>query len=383
MFQIGLENSFNFLSEEYFQLFRSSRATAFQHPMWLNRLYRYLGRELNAEPIIVTVRENGQLKMLLPLFRRRHGLVKTIEFADLQVSDYASVVCDERTYQAIADDRALSHALSEILKPYDILWIPKMPQDALPIGAILHLGTPVPMKMSAHAIALGSSYPEWRAGSMKPSYCKELDKKERQLNRRGLVTFECVTAADRIELAFQRMKEYRHLRFDAETDLLRSQPYYDFYLNVAIEGAAPGYARTYALSVDGEPIACVFGIAHDKRFLILLGGFDLEQYKSQSIGALVFQMIAKNCIERRDDVLDFTVGDESYKSLFGATPSTMWAISHARTPLGLAANFVVRHFPFLAQAAKNAMRPQLVRSQHPKRRVADAATGRHLDPSGC
>jgi CelD/BcsL family acetyltransferase involved in cellulose biosynthesis len=371
--EVFLENSFNFLSQEYLALFRGSCATAFQHPLWLNRLYRYLGRELNAEPMVITAREDGALKMVLPLFRRRHGPLKTIEFADLQVSDYASVVCDEKTYKTIAADPELSRGVREALKPYDILWIPKMPQGALPIGEILHLRSPVPMKMSAHAIPLGSSYEEWRADSMKPSYRKELDKKERQLNRRGAVKFECAAGAEQIEAAFVRMKEYRQLRFDPETELLRRPHYFDFYLNVAIDGASAEFARTYTLSLDGRPIACVFGIAHDKKFLILLGGFDLAQFKSLSIGALMFQQIARDCIERGDEVLDFTVGDESYKSLFGAMPSAMWSIAHARTPLGMAANFVARHLPFVAQAAKSAMRSQLEKSRYPKRRSAQDA----------
>jgi hypothetical protein len=40
-------------------------------------------------------------------------------------------------------------------------------------------------------------------------------------------------------------------------------------------------------------------------------------------------------------VLDFTIGDESYKRLFGARPSPMGMISVSGTPLGLIANSVI------------------------------------------
>jgi len=52
-----------------------------------------------------------------------------------------------------------------------------------------------------------------------------------------------------------------------------------------------------------------------------MGAFDIEGFKSQSVGALMFEQVAKDCIARGDRVLDFTIGDEPYKKHFGAQPS--------------------------------------------------------------
>jgi CelD/BcsL family acetyltransferase involved in cellulose biosynthesis len=364
LLEVCLEKSFNFLSREYHALFRRSCASAFQHPLWLDLLYRRLGPELNAEPMVITARESGALKMVLPLFRRRYGPLRIVEFADLQVSDYASAICDEDSHKTIATNPAFSRSLKQALGGYDLLWIRKMPQDALPIGEIRSLGSLVPMQMNAHAIPLGSSYPEWRMQNMNPSYRRKLDRKEARLNRRGSVKFECVTGKDQIEAAFDRMKAYRQLRFDPECELLQLRPYFEFYLNAAVDGAPSGFARTYILSLDGVTVACGFGIAHGNRFLLLLPGFDL-QFRNLSIGALMFQKIARDCIDRGDAVLDCTIGDEPYKGLFGAMPSAMWSLSHARSPLGLAAKFGARYLPFLKRAANNAMRRQLGRYESP------------------
>ena len=46
VFEIILESSYNFLSAEYSELFAGSRASAFQHPLWLDRLYAKLARRL-------------------------------------------------------------------------------------------------------------------------------------------------------------------------------------------------------------------------------------------------------------------------------------------------------------------------------------------------
>ena len=100
MFDVALENSFDFLSDEYRALFENSRATAFQNPLWLDHLYRRLAPRLDAEPLIIAVRwsNNGRLALILPLIRRRYGVMKVIEFADLKVCDYAAPVCDDATF---------------------------------------------------------------------------------------------------------------------------------------------------------------------------------------------------------------------------------------------------------------------------------------------
>src|SRR4029078_2736917 len=93
-FDIAIEQSFDFLSPEYAELFDRSAATAFQHPIWLHCLYTRLAPEAGAAPLVVVVRHRatGALAMVLPLLRIRRGPIRTVEFADLRVSDYLAAV---------------------------------------------------------------------------------------------------------------------------------------------------------------------------------------------------------------------------------------------------------------------------------------------------
>lgn len=150
------------------------------------------------------------------------------------------------------------------------------------------------------------------------------------------------------------MREYRKERFHGR-DLLQQPLYFDFYLDIALQGKDAGFSRTYTLSVDERPIGGVWGLFHQRQFLVLLGGFDLATYKNQSIGALTFAEVARDCIEKRDSLLDFTIGDEAYKQLFGAQPSNMWMISAAGTPLGMVANFVAENVPWAVKVAKEVL----------------------------
>jgi CelD/BcsL family acetyltransferase involved in cellulose biosynthesis len=114
--------------------------------------------------------------------------------------------------------------------------------------------------------------------------------------------------------------------------------------------------RVYTLAMDGKPIAGAVGLSHRDSLLIILGGFDEAGYRKQSIGSLLFQEVARDCIERGERFLDFTIGDEPYKRVFGAEPSPMWQISRAGSPLGYAADLMVENLPAAKSLAKRLFR---------------------------
>ena len=276
-----------------------------------------------------------------------------IEFADLKVCDYNAVICNPADFAEIVGDAAACAKIARLLKPFDLLRIPKLSKGTLPLEQLLGAGARAAMNTNAYAVTLGPSFPDWRARSLNASYRKELDKKSRQLHRRGEVRFaRCVEPAD-IRTTFESLREYRKLRFDDNGggELMQIAAYFDFYLDVALRGRE-SLARTYSITVDGRPVACVLGLEHRGQFLVILGGFDHAGYKNQSIGALMFEQVARDCIERGDTMLDFTIGDEPYKLTFGAEPSRMWEISRAGSPLGAVASIALEQLPWVKALAK-------------------------------
>jgi CelD/BcsL family acetyltransferase involved in cellulose biosynthesis len=288
--------------------------------------------------------------MVLPLIRRRYGTLRAIEFADFGVSDYACPVAPDDESAAILADRGACGRIKAAIKPFDVLRIQKLPEDAFPLERLLGAPERTAMPMSAHAVSLSSDYAAWRADKITASYRKELDKKSRQLHRKGAIAFACVTEPDAIKGTFDRMKAYRWPRF-GEDDLLQNPIYFDFYLDVATQGCG-SLARLYSMTLDGAPIAGVLGLSHNGRFLVILGGFDLANHKNQSLGSLTFQMVAQHCIEIGDTVLDFTIGDEPYKGLFGAEATPVYQISRSGSLMGAVAGLAVEQLPWLKSAAK-------------------------------
>src|SRR6185437_16246345 len=116
-------------------------------------------------------------------------------------------------------------------------------------------------------------------------------------------------------------------------------------------------ARTYALQLDGRAIAVVLGLAHAGSFLVIMTGFDHAGFKNQSIGSLMFEQVARDCIDRGETLLDFTIGDEPYKLVFGSERKPMWRVSRAGSPLGLAAELVIENLPAAKSLAREVVHP--------------------------
>ena len=354
MYQVAVENAFDFSSPEYAALYESSSATAFQHPIWLGTLYGRLLAYNNATPLVVVVRrtDDRSLAMVLPLIKRRYGLLKVVEFADLRVSDYSAVVADRRNFLAVLDEGSLQRRLRHLLEPYDVLRIGKLGDDALRMNRLFGIPAPRRMSTNAYAVPLTGDFETWRTKYLNRSYAKELGKKMRQLERKGEVRFERVTAAETLRETFEAMRLFRRDRFEVNGggELLQVPAYFEFYLQVA---ARPELARTYRLTLDGKTIASALGLSHKGTLLVILGGFTQTEHKNQSVGSLMFELIAKDCIAQGDTVLDFTIGDEPYKLTFGATPSPMWQMSRAGSALGLAASTVIEQLPSARALARS------------------------------
>jgi CelD/BcsL family acetyltransferase involved in cellulose biosynthesis len=352
MFTVEVMPQFDFLSEEYATLFVESRATAFQHPIWLDAIYRKLVPPLNVESLIVTVRNaaNGRLVMVLPLVRRRYRGLRTIEFADLGVSDYVAPVASEATIDAVAADPFAGRRIKAVLKPFDMLRIQKLRSPSASVQSLLGATTCSELPMSAYAVPLGSDFAAWRADNISTSYRKELDKKSRQLHRKGQVVFNCATDGEAIEATLIKIREYRRNRFETG-DLLQDQIYFDFYLDVAVR-ARSTLARLYSVLMDGVPIAGAMGLSHKGSLLVVLTGFDHDNFKNVSLGSLIFEMVAKHGISVGDRELDFTIGDEPYKTVFGAQKSAIYQLVRSGSLTGSIAGAAVQYAPWIKTIAQ-------------------------------
>ncbi len=320
-FEVSIDGAFDFLSPEYAELFGNSAATAFQHPVWLDRLYNKLAPIAAAKPLVIVVRyrATGALAMVLPLLRVRRGPIRAVEFADLRVSDYLVPVCNANVFSDLLQDEQARRDIRRLVRPFDLLRMVKLPDGRLPIETLL--GTPrrTSMDMNTYSTVLTAPFEQWRAGALDRPYQTELAKKMRQLQRKGALEFSCCDDRSSILGAFEVMKRLRGPRFEAQGDgdLLQRAEYFEFYSDVAIRGLG-SLVRLYVMKMDGEVIAAVLGLP---------------------------------------------IGDEPYKKLFGAQPSPMWSATQAGSAAGSVALFALRQAPWIKQAAKKMAEFKLLQSR--------------------
>jgi CelD/BcsL family acetyltransferase involved in cellulose biosynthesis len=354
LFDIAIEPAFDFASREYAALFAASEATAFQHPLWLAALYGKLLAANDATPLVIVVRRaDRSLAMVLPLLKRRYAALSVVEFADLRVSDFVAPVAARPSFEAILADAALLRRLRSLLKPYDLLRIGKLEATGLPLHRLFGLDEPSRMPTNAYAVPLETDFAAWRERSLDRSYAKELDKKGRQLERKGQVAFDHVRSPADIVQTFAALRIFRRDRFELNGggELLQIPDYFEFYSAIGL-ATESGFSRIYRLSIDGRPIAGAVGLVHRGAFLVVMVGFTQNEFKNQSIGSLMLQHVARDCIARGEALLDFTIGDEAYKLIFGATPRPMLQMVRAGSPLGLVAGTMVERLPAVRALAR-------------------------------
>jgi CelD/BcsL family acetyltransferase involved in cellulose biosynthesis len=115
-----------------------------------------------------------------------------------------------------------------------------------------------------------------------------------------------------------------------------------FYSAVARESAAAGGpARISGITISGEPVALSLDLADDEQHLFLIVGYDFARLRNYSLGLLIVDELVDRAVASGLHTFDLTVGNEGYKSDFGATPVPMYAVRVPGTLRGRLATVVM------------------------------------------
>src|SRR3954469_7430810 len=156
VFDVSIEEEFDFSSNDYARLFAGSGATAFQHPIWLESIYAKLAPPAGAKRLVIAVRAraSGELAMLLPMLRIRRGPIRTVEFADLRVSDYIAPICNPNAFLDLVQDEAACREIRRLMRPFDLLRISKLPDGMIALEKLLGARPRVAMETNAYPVSL-------------------------------------------------------------------------------------------------------------------------------------------------------------------------------------------------------------------------------------
>ena len=188
-------------------------------------------------------------------------------------------------------------------------------------------------------VHLDQDFQSWRE-SLNPSLARRLDKQTKRLRSRGGANLRQVQDVDELDPILQELGRFRAGRFGERggTDLFQEPDFFEFYRQVAYDSISQGGpGKLNVLEVGGKPAAIALDLMHEDRELYLIVGYDFEGMRTFSLGLIIVDQIACEVIDRGLRYLDLTVGDEPYKTDFGARRSPLFHVHSTRTPIGFAA----------------------------------------------
>jgi len=364
---VSREDAFDFLSAEYADLYHRSDATLFQHPTWLDQVYRHRAPATGSTRLVVTVRERvgARLVVVLPLVRRRRRGVRFIEFADLGVSDYAAPVIDRQAAALLLADPDIPGRVRAILGRFDVLQVQKLRGSATTTSRLLAASRVRRLPYDSHPVALPPGSEDWRAKLLDPSFARRLARPGKRLRRKGEYAARDLTDPAEVDDLLARIRAFRAARFADRRaiDLLQDPDCFTFYSAVARQSVAEGGpARISAITLDGVPVAATLDLVDDRERLFLIVGFDFAGMRTYSLGLLIVEELIDQAVAAGLHTFDLTIGNEGYKADFGASPVPMYAVRAPGTLRGRAAGVVIDLEARARKAAKrvaSSPRPRL------------------------
>ena len=338
-----------------------SPSTPFQHPQWYDAWYRAFADAEGIEPLIAVVTDasTGEPVVLLPLIRRRQNNIATVEFADLDLTDYNAPILgpaaprDAKAARALW--RSLLSALRRMPEKADLIRLRKIPVDldGKPNPIVL-LDAGGPCSLNGNLVTTGEDYDVWRY-TLEKTVRKELERSWRVFTRDPAASFAIITDPDealRI-LSTTEVQQGTRMQSLGRNYVLNDETSAAFYRNLVRDGVDNGYVLVSALTAGNEVVATLLGIRTGSRYVMIRISNAGDKWSNCSPGRLIIERTMAAL--HRDGVreFDFSVGNYAYKRRFGVTRLPLIDVSAALSwrgwPYALRDRIVraVRNYPRL------------------------------------
>jgi CelD/BcsL family acetyltransferase involved in cellulose biosynthesis len=315
-----------------------SPSTPFQHPQWYDAWYAAFAGTEGVAPLIAVVTDASthEPAMLLPLIRRRQDKITTVEFADLNLTDYNAPILgsaaprDAKAMRALW--RSLLSALRRMPEVADLIRLRKVPidLDGRPNPLAL-LDTGGPCLLNGNLVTTGEDYDAWRY-TLQKVVRTELQRSWRVFTRDPAASFAIVTdtsEALRI-LATTEVQQGARMKSLGRNYVLNDETCAAFYRNLVRDGVGNGYALVSVLTAAGDEIvATLLGIRTGSRYVMVRISNAGEKWSNCSPGRLIIERTMAALHKDGVREFDFSVGNYAYKRRFGVTPLSLIDISAA------------------------------------------------------
>ncbi|MFH0303151.1 GNAT family N-acetyltransferase [Bradyrhizobium sp. 31Argb] len=343
--------------------------TAFQNPQWYEAWYAAFADTEGVSPVIafVTDAATGEPAALLPLIRHRQGRIRTIEFADLDLTDYNAPLLGPAAPRDAAAARAfwrdLRAALRKLPGGADLIrWRKVAPDlDGRPNPLALLDGAAV-CPVNGNLVTTGDDYDAWRH-TLERTVRKELERSWRVFTRDPAASFTIAADSDealRI-LATTEAQQSSRMQSLGVNFILNDENCAAFYRSLVRNGVASGYAIVSALTVGEEVAATLLGVRNGSRYVMIRISNAGDKWSNCSPGRLIIERTMAALHKQGVREFDFSIGNYAYKRRFGVKRLPLLDISAALSWRGLPralrdrAAQELRRYPKLATYLKRAL----------------------------
>jgi CelD/BcsL family acetyltransferase involved in cellulose biosynthesis len=291
---------------------RRPDTTPFQRPEWLLPWSRAFPPH---EPWILTVRSEGRLAGLTPLFRWRNSSERTVSPFGAGLSDYVDAVIDPEAEGPVLE--AVFSWLEDRRGEWDVCDF----EQLRPSSPLLRAPAParwaeeVVPSTPCQVVDLPETF-EGLHGQVSTRLLSNLRAYNRRLAKLGTVEIQAADSGDTEsrEEILDTIIRLHTARWQSrgEAGMMADPKVRTFHHEVAAGFQARGGLILNALRLDGQCLAAIYGFQEKDRTYLYTQGFDPEHAKL-SPGVVIVGAAVEETIQRGARACDFLRGREPYK----------------------------------------------------------------------
>ncbi len=315
------------LRERLKAVFPDSASSLFQRAGWLACWYATVGADQGAVPLLVQIYDRilGTHVMTLPLVMTRTGNLRTIEFADLGVTDYNAPILGPAAPSTETDAAAVWQHVLQALPGCDLIHLRKMP---LAIGGrpnpLVLLRDVSPSSCPGFSISMPDDW-ETYMRSLAKKFRKELGRSLRLFEAEADTRFCRINDVEQAARVLKVMSEQQRSRlaemgYDYAFD---ERSYNRFYASLVAGGLEAGTTLLTALMAGDEVVAALLGTSDGTSFAMVRLSHAGGDWLRVGVGRLIIERTMHELHAQGCRHFDFTIGDYPYKSGFGVEPSPL------------------------------------------------------------
>lgn len=317
-YRVTLDRSWDAALPRWQALLDGPVFSPFQAAPWLSHWYARIAAQPDIEPLLVHVVDaSGADVMALPLILRRDKL-RTIEFADLGITDYNAPLLGPAAPTDEVEARALWRAVRAVLPAADLIEFTKVVTQIgeRPNPLVLALGGET-SNLFGNVVRIDADYEAWLRSLAKENR-KELGRFWRVFTRDERAKFVFADTPETATTLYGQLTAQQSARIQSlGLPYLLDEPNYDaFYRELLLNGLNDGSARLSALVAGDELVAALFGVARGDHYSMVRISTAGGEWANCSPGRLVIERTMEALHRQGFRTFDFTIGDYGHKRSF-------------------------------------------------------------------